>query len=372
MDNKQIIFFNSASSLDLIGGSQRSIDYLLSNLFFNRKIFFICWNFSNDKISIIKLKKFTLLRIPHPKKNLIQFIRSYIKLAKIYKMIQKKDSIIWSHSPLPFFFFKWLNNKNHKYFYSVHGPLLTEINYYREKKVNNYFLNSIYKYITKDASKIIFNSFYTLKTSLNESNFLHDENLIVKELLVDEKLFLKEINLCKKKYKKKDYNNGNFFIIPRRLVKRTGVKIFITELVKKKINNNVRFYITGEGDDFHDIQKICSSTKNLIFLGKINQNLLSYLIYISKGIVIPSIEAEGYCIVAKEARLLNKFVLHTNQGGLKESLAGYPNQKIFKLGSLSTSFFKNLKRKIFLNKNKVQFEKNKSFNLKFLNLLNDN
>ena len=88
--------------------------------------------------------------------------------------------------------------------------------------------------------------------------------------------------------------------------------------------------------------------------------------------MIPSIEAEGYCIVAKEARLLNKFVLHTNQGGLKESLAGYPNQKIFKLGSLSTSFFKNLKRKIFLNKNKVQFEKNKSFNLKLLNLLNDN
>ena len=31
MDNKNIIF-NSASSIDLIGGSQRSIDYLILNL----------------------------------------------------------------------------------------------------------------------------------------------------------------------------------------------------------------------------------------------------------------------------------------------------------------------------------------------------
>ena len=54
MDNKNIIFFNSASSIDLIGGSQRSIDYLILNLHKKFKIFYICWNFKSDKLDDVQ------------------------------------------------------------------------------------------------------------------------------------------------------------------------------------------------------------------------------------------------------------------------------------------------------------------------------
>ena len=64
-------------------------------------------------------------------------------------------------------------------------------------------------------------------------------------------------------------------------------------------------------------------------------------------------------MLVKEARLLNKFVIHTNQGGLKESLAGYEKQFIFDFSNINTSMFslKNLK----LNNNKIIYEKNISF-----------
>ena len=52
----------------------------------------------------------------------------------------------------------------------------------------------------------------------------------------------------------------------------------------------------------------------------------SKLLFLKKysfGIIIPSIEAEGFCVLAKEGKLLDKFVIHTNQGGLSEALHKY-------------------------------------------------
>ena len=365
MDKKQIIFFNSASSTDLIGGSQRSIDYLITNLHKNFKIFYICWNFRNNKLEINKLNTHTIIKIPHPKKNFLSFFFSYPKFIKIYKNILNVKTLIWVHSPLPFFFFKITKNTSNEYLYSVHGPLITEINYYRNKKINNIILNMIYNFILKDSKKIIFNSFYTLKTSINESNFLHSKNLEVKELLVDEKNFISNYIKIKNNYNKANFDKGNFFLIPRRLVKRTGVYDFIKIIIKKKINLIHKFYVTGEGDQYDKIKKICDKTINISFLGNIEQDLLTYLISISKGIIIPSIEAEGYCIVAKEARLLKKYVIHTNQGGLKECLAGYKNQLIFNFSNINMNIFSL--NKIELNKNKIIHEKD----IKFFDKLNE-
>ena len=111
MDKKQIIFFNSASSIDLIGGSQRSIDYLILNLYKKFKIFYICWNFKNNKLEILKLNTHTIIKIPHPKKNILSFIFSYSKFIKIYKNILSVKSLIWVHSQLPFLFFKMVKKK---------------------------------------------------------------------------------------------------------------------------------------------------------------------------------------------------------------------------------------------------------------------
>lgn len=362
MINRNLILFNSASSIDLIGGSQRSIDFLIMNAKEAYKIYFFCWNFKNNKIEIIKLINHTIIKIPHPKKSILSFIRSFLKVGKIYKKLLIKNSLIWVHSPLPYIFFRWIKKKNMTYLYSVHGPLITEINYERRNKINQSFLNLIYKIVLKDKKKIIFNSNYTLSTSINESKFLHSKNLIVNELLVDEKKFLYNFSILKKNFKKKKYDNGNFFIIPRRLVKRTGVKVFLNEIIKKKINYTFKFYITGEGTEENEIKLLCLNRKNLFFLGKIDQDLLTYLISISKGVIIPTVEAEGFCIVAKEAKLLNKFVYHTNQGGLKESLAGYEYQRIFNLNQISLDTFHS--KKLNFKSNNIFIEKDESFNKK--------
>ncbi|MDB0032617.1 glycosyltransferase, partial [Alphaproteobacteria bacterium] len=157
--------------------------------------------------------------------------------------------------------------------------------------------------------------------------------------------FLKKINQIKKFYNKKNYDNGNFFILPRRLVKRTGVQQFLNELIKKKSFKKFNFYITGEGNLSNDIKLFCNRYDNLKFVGKIDQNLLTFLIFISKGVIIPSVEAEGFCIVAKEAKILNKKIFHTNQGGLKECLAGYYKQTIFNIYDFNMNIFSNSKFK---------------------------
>tara|TARA_B100000965_G_scaffold397743_1_gene414738 strand:- start:807 stop:1910 length:1104 start_codon:yes stop_codon:yes gene_type:complete len=365
MFKKKLILFNSASSVDLVGGSQRSIDYLIVNLHKIYDIYYFCWNFKNNNFEILKFKNYTLLKIPHPKNNFISFLKNFPGMIKIFKNLTKKKSILWVHSPLPFFLFSFLVNKNLEQLYSVHGPLLTEINYTRSRKINSYLLNFIYKIVTHNSKKIIFNSFYTLTTSMNESEFLHNKNLTINELLVDEKYFIKEVRLSN--FSKKNFHNGNFFIIPRRLVKRTGVHLFLKEVIKKKINLKFKFYITGEGDEEAIIKDTCNKHKNLYFLGSIDQNLLTFLLKISKGVIIPSIEAEGYCIVAKEARLLNKYVIHTNQGGLRESLAGYNLQKIFKFNELTLKTFQ--KSKIKFNSNSYLFEKNTSFSERLKEIL---
>ena len=105
--SKNQIIFNSASSDDLIGGSQRSIDYLILNLSQKYQIFYICWNFNSDKLDFIKLRSHTIIKI-HPKRNILSFIISYAKIIKIYNKIYNSKTLLWVHSTLPFFFLNLL------------------------------------------------------------------------------------------------------------------------------------------------------------------------------------------------------------------------------------------------------------------------
>lgn len=237
MVKKTLFIFNSASSLELIGGSQRSIDYIIGSLSKEFRILFITWNFTTKKsLEYFKFKDYELFTIIHPKRSIFKFLNGFISLLiNILLKKMKKNDYVWAHSPLPFFFFKFFLKKNIFFIYSVHGPLITEINYNRKSMINSFLINYIYKFVTKNSNKIIFNSNYTLNKTLIESSFIHNKNLIVDEILLDEKVFLKEIIKSRSLFDKKNYDNGNFFILPRRLVKRTGVKQFLIKLIKKKI-----------------------------------------------------------------------------------------------------------------------------------------
>ena len=165
MVKKNLFIFNSASSIELIGGSQRSIDCIIDNISKEFRIFFITWNYkSENSFNYLKFKDYELLTIMHPKKSLLKFLYGFTNvLFKIFFKNLKKNDYVWSHSPLPFFFFKIFLKKNIFALYSVHGTLITEINYDRKSQIFPLLLNLIYAYLIKNSNKIIFNSNYTLK-----------------------------------------------------------------------------------------------------------------------------------------------------------------------------------------------------------------
>ena len=73
MVKKNLFIFNSASSIELIGGSQRSIDYIIDNISKDFKIFFITWNFtSENSLDYLKFKNYELIKLMHPKKIIIK------------------------------------------------------------------------------------------------------------------------------------------------------------------------------------------------------------------------------------------------------------------------------------------------------------
>ena len=126
---------------------------------------------------------------------------------------------------------------------------------------------------------------------------------------------------------------GKFYLC-RRLVKRTGVYEFVKLINKDIFFDNYLFIITGDGPLKNDILKLTKN--NILFFGEIDELSLDYLKNKAFCYIIPSIEAEGYSLLAKEAIILNKFVIHTNQGGLKESLNNYQKAKIFELNNIDS------------------------------------
>ena len=202
-----------------------------------------------------------------------------------------------------------------------------------------------------------------------ESNFIRKKNFYIEELLVDEEIFIQSIKNCKSK---SDNNllNKNFFLISRRLVPRTGVLELLNLLKNNKFNNEFNFIITGSGPLENKVRSLSNQVNNIFFLGEVSEQKLLSLKKSAFGFIVPSVEAEGYCVLAKEARILDKFILHTNQGGLKESTMNFYKSFTFNLEnrkSLDKSIYetKSFNKKIFNPK-----EKNNNFLMKLKFLFN--
>ena len=180
------------------------------------------------------------------------------------------------------------------------------------------------------------NSNYDYKESISESKFLLSKKKIILEILLDNYLFYEKIiNLPKSnKIEKFNFIDKKYFLISRRLVKRTGVYEFVKLINKESFFDNYLFIITGDGPLKNDILKLTKN--NILFFGEIDELSLDYLKNKAFCYIIPSIEAEGYSLLAKEAIILNKFVIHTNQGGLKESLNSYQKAKIFEFNNIDS------------------------------------
>ena len=336
MDQK-ILIINSSSPIDLVGGTQSSLKYIHQNLNKKYDISYVSWSFADDKFGFYEENEFKGIRLPDIRRR--TFIFFYYLLSKFNK-IKKifKVDIIWVHSPLPWFFLTFFFNKNIKLIYTIHGPLKREIKYSKSKfKFLKLFLsNFILNHCIKKANLIHYNSNYVYSKSTDESNFLLTKKKIILELLVDSYIFKNTIDNLDKNFIDDDYKlfNQKYFLICRRLVQRTGVIEFINLINKDKMFKKFMFIITGDGPLKKNITKL--SKNNIRYLGEVSETNLNYLKKNAFCYVIPSLAAEGYCLIAKEARILNKNVIHTNQGGLKESLCNYSGSKIFNINDLNS------------------------------------
>ncbi len=335
--NQKILIINSSSPIDLVGGTQSSLKYIHQNLNKKYDISYISWSFSDEKYGFYEEDNFKGLRLPDIRKRTLIFFQYLItKFNKIKKTFNV--DIIWVHSPLPWFFLTFFLNKNIKLIYTIHGPLKREIKYSKSKFkfLKLFFSNFILNHCVKKANLIHYNSNYVYSKSTDESDFLLTKKKIILELLVDSYIFKNTIDNLDKNLIDDPYKlyNQKYFLICRRLVQRTGVIEFINLINNDKMFEKFPFVITGDGPLKKDIARI--SKNNIRYLGEVSETNLNYLKKNAFCYVIPSLAAEGYCLLAKEARILNKRVIHTNQGGLKESLKNYNGSKIFNIKDLNS------------------------------------
>ena len=346
----RIILINSANLMQLPGGSMIAVEHI--SRFFSDKgfeVINISWNYKNSKILIYEKNGIKKIFITDIRKHSIKFFLNLNTIINLIKKITNKNYYLWIHSPLPWALIKLFNKKNcKKNIYTIHGPLKAELNYNKAKSfILNFLFNILLKYAVRESDLIQFNSEYIKSESLRESHFLNRYNHLVEEILINE-------NEVKNNLRNIPNVNhyGDYFLIPRRLIKRTGVYEFL-ELIKTNYSfySKYKFVITGYGELEKKIISIASQLPNVIYLGNVDENVMLNLKYYSKAIIIPSLNIEGFCVVAKEARILKKCILHTNQGGLKEALFNYSNQHIFDINN-SISLIKCLENS---SKNIVQF-----------------
>ena len=319
---KRVLIFNTAQSIDIIGGSQASIEDAIENfLILNYHITYVSFRF--NKIQNQSSLNFNRYFITKFKTNPFYFI--YDLLYVFNKIVLKKYFIIWSNSALPSFYFIPFVKSKFK-LYTFHGPIKEEQLHSNTNNFKIYLTKYIYKLFLIFFNKLHFNTYYVKNSVNSEYSFTCNYQSIVLELLLNDKKYIENLFKINKITFKSSYIK---VLIPRRLVKRTGVFNFIKTLnfIDIKIVKNFEFFITGDGEEKQDIvnyiNDIDSSNLKIKYLGLINKNLLLSYLNSVDVICIPSIGAEGFCLPAKEALLSNKFVLHTGQGGLNETLFNY-------------------------------------------------
>ena len=358
MGIRRIIIFNTAQVQDLIGGSQAaiedSIDEFLDQSF---EVIFVSYNFNNTKnycgpnFSRIFITKFW--------SNPIYFIFDVLLVFLIINF--KKFNFLWVNAANPaFLFIPFIRSK--KSIYTFHGPIIEEQTLSLRSNFKIFITKSIYRLFLIYFDFLHYNTNYVKNSVENEYPFTRKYKYYVLEILVNESKFLRQVNSNKIEFIDKSKVN---ILIPRRLVKRTGVSSFIKSLllIDNSIFINFKFYITGDGEEKHKIISLIKDIENINYLGLVNNATLNNIFSNVDAIVIPSIGAEGFCLPAKQAILLNKYVLHTGQGGLPETLNNYDKSIFFNFDNIKTienglMYILNNKNTITPNLSNYQFHNN--------------
>jgi len=331
MGTKKVLIFNTAQVVDLIGGSQASLeDAILNFLDNNVDVIYISYKFnSNINYNGPNFKRFFIHRFRY---NPLKFFLDILLILS--SIIFRKFDYVWANSALPCFIFMPLIISKNK-IYTFLGPIIEEQKFSNKSKIKILATKYLYKIFLNYFDQLHYNTSYVKNAVEKEYNFTKYYKSIVLEILVDDTNF-------KKKFYNKQKDNLNpdrlTVLIPRRLVKRTGVfdLIKLINVLPENIQNKFIFLITGDGPEKEIIVESIKNNKNIKYLGLLTDEQLNIILFNSDIICIPSIGAEGFCLPARQAMILNKFVLHTGQGGLIETTKNYYKSLIFNYNDKSS------------------------------------
>ena len=269
----------------------------------------------------------------------------YKKIARLVKKEQFDYILVENNMNLYKVIYKY--NKNKKIIFHLHNDL----NKF-DKTENDY------KFINKTAYKIIVVSNY-LKEKLNcieKSKKIYVLlNVIDKNKYINHVIEKSEVNQLKKKLKinSKDKVIG--------YVGRIDEEKGLLELIKafrKLDNNNLKLLLVC--DDFLNFKykkahvknliDAVGNDKNIIVTGRVPYNeIISYYDLIDI-LVIPTICEEAFGLVALEGKALNKQIVYTDSGALKEILNSNIYNKVSLKGDIVDNLYNALKSEVKVNK----------------------
>lgn len=298
-------------------------------------------HFNSLKKSLLK-KDYDVKEIKMPKeKNIIKILKYFCKniryinnidifknriLQDIYKEYALNSCKIYHfHDVLALYSLKHLKNNKNKFILTVHGPLSRESQMMNPKnKEYIKYIQNIEKEAYELADKIITVDSGQKEIILKDYNIQSDKIEIIFNAVDSNEFYFSK--------KEKEY-----FLVPRRLVKKNGVHIAIQAF---QYINNVKLKIAGDGIEMENLKKIVKDLKlanKIEFLGDVNRENIKKLILEAKGIIIPSIPSDGVIeatsISALEGMSAGKVVFASKIGGLKELITNDINGVLFEAGN---------------------------------------
>ena len=267
-------------------------------------------NFIKDKIFDNKFKKNFVVR----RFGGFKFFRKRNKLREIEKLMdfQEIKAVIsdsWKSLELPM---KKMQNKKLPSICLVHGNEIIIKNKNHKKRIKN---------TLRYVNKIVTNSEYTKnllnKVSIDNNNI----EIIYPGVTSFEKIKEKKINLPD--------GQPNLLTLAR-LEKRKGHENILYAISNlKKEYPKICYIIAGDGIEKHNLQTLVKRldiTKNVIFIGLINDEQKKYILSKTDLMIMPTVDEtnnlsiEGFGIAYIEAALFGIPSIASNIGGTKEAV----------------------------------------------------
>jgi glycosyltransferase involved in cell wall biosynthesis len=232
----------------------------------------------------------------------------FIPFIFMFRKFKGFDTIIANDWPSNFISLRnknvvWICYSPKRDFYDLKDYYLDGVGI--KKRISSFLKRAVFEKIDKISAKkmkIIFPISKTVQERTKKYYNLNGE------------IFYPGINF--NEYKTGNYEN--YILSIARFVKPKRIELII-EAMKKIRNKNLKLYVIGSGPNKKEIEKLCNKSKNVKFLGEINDKELKEL-YSNCLAVVYIPKEEDWGLVPLEAAASEKPTIGVNEGGLRETI----------------------------------------------------